>query len=376
LVLGLALAGGCASGSRIEQELPATLVEFEASANVRELWSADVGALGGKYDARLTPVVEGATLYVANAAGVVRAFATATGAPRWQTELNVPVTGAVAVGEGLVVVGTRGGDVIALDAAKGERRWSGKVSSEVQAPAAVRREVVVVQSVDGKVTAFSASDGRRLWVSARDEPALSLRGTSAPIVVSDAVLAGFGSGRIAALALRDGKLLWERVIAEPRGRNEIERLVDVDAGLLLWGETLFAVAYQGRVVAIDLRSGRNLWTREVSSAAGMDAERNALLVTDDKGHVLAFDPRAGASLWRQDKLRGRGLSGAVLHGQSVVVADAEGFLHWLALDDGHFVARHRLDSSPVRVRGIAEGATLYVASAAGRLAALQLEPRR
>jgi outer membrane protein assembly factor BamB len=376
LALGVVTLGGCSSTSRIEPELPAELAEFDASFSVQEIWTASVGALGGKHDSRLSPVLDGDMLYVANAVGVVRALSAENGETRWKVDLEAPVTGATGVGEGLVLVGTHSGEVIALDATSGERRWTSKVSSEVQAPPVARKGVVVVQTVDGQLTGLNSSDGKRLWVSAREEPALSLRGTGGPLIVSDFALAGFASGKIVAVSLRDGKLLWERVIAEPRGRNEIERLVDVDAPLLLYGETLFAVAYQGRVMAIDMRSGKVVWNRDASSSSSMDADRGALFVADDKGHVLAFDPRGGSNLWRQDKLHGRRLNGAVLHQKSVLVADAEGYLHWLAPDDGRFLARYRLDSSPVRVRAIAEGATVYVASSDGRVAALQLEPRR
>jgi outer membrane protein assembly factor BamB len=372
VVVTAAMLAGCSSSSRIEQELPATLVEFAPEAQVRELWTADVGALGGKYDAQLMPVVDGNAVYVTNTGGLVQALARDTGRRLWQTNIDAPVTGATAVGDGLVVLGTRKGDVVALDAGNGERRWTGKVSSEVQAPAVIRQGFVVVQTVDGKLAGLNSSDGKRVWVFDRSEPALSLHGTGTPIIAAGLVLTGFANGKIVALQLKDGKLLWEHTVAPPRGRNEIERLVDVDAPVLLWGETLFAVAYQGKVIAVDMRSGRVVWTRDVSSYTSMDAGRGSLFIADEKGNVLAFDPQGGSNLWRQDKLHGRRLSGPTLHDDAVMVGDFEGYLHWLGRDDGRLVARYRLDSSAIRVRGIADGSTLYAASRGGRLAALQL----
>jgi outer membrane protein assembly factor BamB len=368
----MALLVACSSKSRIEQELPATLTEFRSEAQVRVLWSTDIGSLSGKYDARLVPVLDGNTIYAANVKGRVIALAADSGRVRWESDVDAAITSATAIGEGLVIVGSRKGEVFALDANDGKPRWTGRVSSEIQAPAAVGRGVVVVQTVDGKITALSPSDGKRLWTFDRSEPALSLRGTSQPSIVSDVVLAGFANGKIVALQIKDGKLLWEQTVAQPRGRNELERLVDVDAPTLLWGETLYAVAHQGKVIALDVRSGRSAWSRDVSSHVAMDADRAAILVSDEKGQVFAFDARAGASLWRQDKLHGRRLSGPALHENLIAVGDFEGYLHWLARDDGHFVARYRLDNSPVRVRGIVDGSTLYVASQDGRLAALQL----
>ena len=68
--------------------------------------------------------------------------------------------------------------------------------------------MVVVQTVDGKLTGLSVADGKRLWVYERSEPALSLIGTAAPIVVDDFVLSGFASGKIVALNIKDGRALW------------------------------------------------------------------------------------------------------------------------------------------------------------------------
>lgn len=376
LVLAMAMLAACSSASRIEQERPATLTEFSPQAQVRELWSVSLGSFGGKFDSRLVPTLDGNTIYASNADGVVYAIASDTGQTRWSTNVDASVSGATAVGEGLVVVGTRKGVVIALDATNGEPRWTGRVSSEVQAPAALSRGIVVVQTVDGKITGLSASDGKRLWIFDRSEPALSLHGTSTPAIISDVVIAGFANGKIVALQLKDGKLLWEQTVAQPRGRNEIERLVDVDAPSLLWGNNLYAIAYQGKVIAIDMRTGRNAWSRDASSYVGMDADSSAVMVADEKGQLLAFDSKAGASLWRQDKLRGRDLSAPVLHNGLIAVGDFEGYIHWLARDDGHFVGRYRLDNAPVRVRGIVDGPTLYVASQDGRLAALQVTSKQ
>ncbi len=366
------LAAGCSSASRIQPEPPAELANFSPEWEVKERWSTSVGSLAGKYDSRLTPSLDNGVLYLASAKGRVSAVAADSGNSLWEKDLDTWITSATAVGDGLVVVGTRGGDIIALDAARGEPRWTAKVSTEAQAPAAVRNGVVVVQTIDGKVTGLDAKDGKRLWLFERSEPALSLRGTAAPILAADFVLTGFANGKVVALQSKDGKLLWEYTVAQPRGRNEVERLVDVDSPVLLWGDTLFAVAYQGKVIAVDTRSGRLIWSRDISSYAGLDASRDAVFVTDEKGYISAFDQRTGANLWRQEKMYGRGVGTPIVQNNAVVVGDFEGYLHWLAQDDGHFVARYRLDSLPVRSRGILDGDTLYFAGQSGRLVALQL----
>lgn len=373
-LLSLVSLLGCASPGPV-LEPPSPLVEFKPELQVRVLWSAEVGPLVGRGDDRLVPLLIDDTIYTVNSRGQVTALNADDGRILWQTELRLPVTGATGGGGDLLVVGTRKGEVVALDRRDGKQRWAARVSSEVLAPPAAGQGIVVVQTVDGKLFGLAAEDGRRLWVHERTEPTLSLRGHAAPVLVSDYVLAGFASGKVAVLQLRDGRVLGEFAVAQPRGRNEIERLVDVDAAPRVVGDVLFAASYQGKVVAVDVRSGRTIWSRDASTYTGLEVDHGNVYLTDEKGYVLALDRQNGASLWRQDKLRFRSLNAPVYHAGHVVVGDFEGYVHWLARDDGRFTARYRLGSAPIHAPALVREHTLYVADRDGRLAALAVERR-
>lgn len=370
LLLGALMAAGCAS--RSVREPPSPLFDFLPRANVESVWTADIGSSAGRH-LMLRPALSDGVVYAADARGQVSAYRADTGRRVWEVELSVPVGGAVGVGEGMVLIGTRRGALIALDAANGKELWREAVSSEVLAPATASRGVVAVQTVDGKLAGLSAKDGKRLWLYDRAEPALSLRGTSAPIIVDDVVLTGFASGRLVGVQLQDGRVLWELPVSQPRGRNEIERLVDVDATPIVRGEMLYAASYRGKLVAVNLRAGSVAWSRDISSFSNLALDDKNIYVTDDVGQVHAFDLRTGASGWRQEKLRGRGVSGPMYVDGRLVVGDAEGYVHYLAPDDGSLLARYRVGGGPVRA-GIVDGDLLYV-SASDTLAALRAVSR-
>lgn len=372
MALAAAFLLAACGGSRIVREPPAPLVDFVPEARVNALWVTDIGAGADKEFVKLSPFIDGGAVYAADTRGKVSAMEADTGKRKWSTDVEKHVTGAVGGGEGLVVVATRKGEVVALGEADGKRVWIANVSSEVLAPPAVRDGVVVVQTVDGKLYGLSAKSGERLWVYTRSEPALSLRGTSAPIIFADGVLTGFASGKIVAVQLKNGRLLWEHTVAEPHGRNEIERLVDVDISPLVAGDKLFAASYQGRIVAINLRTGAIVWSRDISTYSGMSADRSNIYVTDENGYVIALDQRTGASVWKQDKLRGRGLNAPTVVDGNIAVGDFEGYVHWLSRDDGHFIARYRLGGGAIRAKGLARDDTLYIASQGAELGAMRL----
>lgn len=369
-IIALATITGCAS--RSVREAPSPLVDFVPRAAIEPVWTVDIGSAAARHLA-LRPALYDGVVYTADAKGHVGAYRADTGRQVWEVNLKVPVSGAVGAGEGLVLIGTRKGALIALDAADGKEVWRVPVSSEMLAPAAAHGGVIAAQTVDGKLAGLAAKDGKRLWLYDRAEPALSLRGTSAPIIVDDVVLSGFASGRLVGLQLRDGRVLWELPVSQPRGRNEIERLVDVDASPIVHGDVLYAASYRGKLVAVNLRTGSIAWSRDVSAYAGLARDDKNLYVTDDVGQVHAFDLRTGASLWRQDKLRGRGVGAPMYVDGYLAVGDAEGYVHYLAPDDGSLIARRRIAGGPVRA-GVVDGETLYV-SAADTLAALRAVSR-
>ncbi|HHL45284.1 MAG TPA: outer membrane protein assembly factor BamB [Gammaproteobacteria bacterium] len=366
------LLSGCSS---TPVEPPAALVEFKPELAVKTVWSTRIGSGADEEDLRLFPRLAGDTLYVNDHKGTVVSLQADTGKQNWEIDLNKPLTSGPGYGDGKVVIGSADGQVIALSADDGKALWRAQLSSEILAPPAVGEGVVVAHTVDGKLFALDAADGAQLWIYDRTVPTLTLRGTSAPVILSDIVVDGFASGKIALLVLRDGRVLWEKSIAVPRGRSELERMVDIDASPLVMGSVLYVVSYQGRVAAIDLQSGRVLWSRSMSSYTGLAADERTLYLSDDEDRVWALNRSNGASLWQQEALQRRSLTAPAVYKESVVVGDMEGYLHWMARSDGHFVARFPLGSG-VRVAPVVSGERLYAYSNDGKLFCLEAAPRR
>jgi outer membrane protein assembly factor BamB len=175
-----------------------------------------------------------------------------------------------------------------------------------------------------------------------------------------------------AVALSNGQALWETRVAVPRGRTELERMVDIDADPIIADQTVYAVTYQGQVAAMKLFSGEVIWRRDMSSHAGLGVGPENVYVTDDSSHVWALKRSNNASMWRQAKLEARRLSPPAVFGQYVVVGDLEGYVHWLSKEDGQFAARLNIDSSSIVAAPVATSFAVYVYASGGELAALQI----
>lgn len=371
LLLGIS---GCSWFGDGPVDPPAALEAFTPQSTVRELWSLDVGKGPGDAYLRLQPAMLDKVLYLTDLRGNVQALSVENGAEQWRVSLHQEVTAGVGVGSDLVVVASRKGKVMALARQSGEERWRAQVPSEVLAAPAVGSGIVVVQTVDGRLSAFDAATGKRLWMVERTEPALSLRGTATPVIVSDVVFSGLASGRLLAVSVKDGRVLWEIPVSQPQGRSEIERLIDVDTPVLLVGRVLVAAAYQGKIVAISLDNGHLLWSRELSVFEPAASDGRNLYVSDSRGHITALDLRTGATVWTQEHLHGRRPAGPSVLDHALVVGDFEGYVHFLSLDDGRFVARDRISHSAILTSPLVQGDVAFVSAQDGNLEALRLEP--
>ena len=364
---------GCGGISRDDEDTftPTELQDFQPAIEIETVWSRRVVSGTGGRHLNLSPAAGGGRVFAAGHDGAVAAYDALAGKRLWETDTGVPVSGGPGMGSGLVVVGSSDGDVVALAGTDGAIAWRARVSSEVLSTPAVGERIVVVRTIDGKLFGLDTANGERIWVYDRTVPVLTLRGTSSPVIAGDVVIAGFDSGRLVAVLLADGRLAWESRVATPTGRTELERLVDIDADPVVSDDVVYAATSQGPVAAFDLYTGRLLWQQDLASHAGIGAGR-LLYVTDDEGRVWALDRDSGAWRWRQDGLKWRGATRPAEIGEYVVVADFEGYVHWLSIDDGRFVARARTGGSAVTASPVATGTTVYVLGANGSLTALTL----
>jgi outer membrane protein assembly factor BamB len=166
--------------------------------------------------------------------------------------------------------------------------------------------------------------------------------------------------------------VWEQRVAIPQGRSELDRVVDIDGGLLLSGGNLYVVSYQGRVAALELESGRILWQREASSSVGVAQGFGNVYVSLASGTVEGIDERSASALWNNDALARRQLSAPEVFSSYVAFGDLEGYLHLISQVDGRFVGRVRVDSDGLRARPLVVGGWLYAYGNGGELVALTI----
>ena len=375
LLLALTVVAGCkgdgSKGPKDNIDPPTELIDLVAERPVSRLWSADVGKGARLAGANIGTDVADGKVFTANLDGVVKALDSSSGRVIWQVETGVRLGGGPVTAEGLVAIGTLEGDLLVFDL-DGAQRWRSKLSSEVVSAPAIGQGLVVAMSNDGRTFAYDSNNGNQRWVVDSAVPALSLRGNSPPLISEKLTFLGQANGRVRAIDNVSGDIEWEALLGDTGGRTELERMLDIDGQMMLIQGDLFAVGYESKAQALAGESGRVLWTRDLSSYTGFTLTGAALLVTTTSGEVLNLDTRSGSALWKQDELKYRFLSTPAVQGDTVVVGDFEGYLHWLDIESGQIVARARPGKKGIRSTPVVADGILYALDLNGTLSAYRL----
>lgn len=373
LAVSLVGCGGSRVSKRENIQPPAELVNFDASIDIQQVWKRSVGKGEGRMGLQQRPVAGDGRLYFGNIKGEVLALDAQTGREVWKQRFDgLRFAGAPGFGEGTLVMSTLDGVVLALNPDNGNERWRASVTSEVIAQPAVARGLVVVRSNDGRLFGYATTDGTRRWIFDRALPSLTLRGNSPPLIVDTALFAGYDDGSVVALRLENGSPVWEQPVSVGEGRTDLDRMSDVDGEMAFRDGVLFAASYRGQVVAFEAMNARALWNREMSVYAGLALAGEAVLASDDRGNVWSLDQRTGSATWKQDALAHRWLSTPAYHAGYAVVADVQGYVHWMSMDDGRFVARTRLGKKPIKGSPLVVDDLLVVTTTDGDIAAYRV----
>lgn len=381
LVMSFALSAGCStitgwfSDDDFDPREPVELQKIDEQVKLKSRWSRGVGDGQGNGLYKINPILVNDSIYVASSEGKLASVDAKTGRVRWKSNLDLALSGGVGHHRDSIFVGASEGLVMRLSADSGEEIWRAVVSGEVLSAPQGDGRYVVAQTYDGKLIGFDYETGEIRWTYTSDVPVLTLRGTGTPMILGDNAIAGFADGKVVAVNLRSGNVAWESRVAIPQGRSEIERIVDIDGSMALQGNELYVASYQGRLVAIDIRSGRRLWQRNVSSVSGVGVGFGNVYVADEDGTVSAFLRNGQGVRWQNIDLGFRELSLPTPVNSYVATVDFEGYLHLLSQVDGEIVGRTKVDSKGARADMIARGNRLFVYTNDGALKAYDVEAR-
>lgn len=346
---------------------PKELTEIKDKIKVAQHWNAAVGkaSKSGEY-LRLKPVIGGGIIYTADASGLIRAVKKSNGEIKWTTQLKHGLVSGPSVADGYIAVGTNNSSLVLLNQDSGKQLWLTRVSGEILSPPKITHKKVIAKTIDGKVFAFNAADGKQLWMSEHGSPSLVLKASSSPVVMGNLVLIGFSDGKMDAVDINTGRLVWQRSIAYASGSSDVERLVDIVADPIIENNVVYLASYQGYIGALSLSDGQFIWRKPGSVYKNMLLSANTLYVSDSHDVLWSINKQNGKVNWKQKLLKARGLTEPTLIANNLVVGDKTGYLHFINSQTGEIIARFKTSGGVNSSPGVI-GKSLYVLTDNGML---------
>lgn len=375
----LSLLGGCSTISSTMSSLnpfggnavkPAALQPFTAQLKVANTWSVDVG---DSKSGNFAPVVLDSTVYAASEEGQVMAIDKATGKVKWKVKAAKQLKAGVAVTADTVAVVDNANNLLAFDL-DGKQKWQAALGSDVSSVPVGASGTIFVRTIDFSVLAYAAANGGQRWKYSRQLPPLTLR-VNTPVDVNNArVYAGFPGGRLVALDLNNGAVVWEGNLASPTGTTEIERIADVTGTPVYNFREVCAASFQGKVGCLDAVTARPIWSADFSAPSGSSVDDRYLIAPNELGDLFAFSRSGGKQVWRVETFQRRQPTSPTVIGRAVAVGDYEGYVHFIDRDTGKTIARTKVGSTSLTSQAVpVESDALLVQSRGGNVALISVK---
>ncbi len=351
-------------------------------------WSAKIGD-GDSRKLRITadPVVANGRVFTLDSGALVAATST-SGATLWSRDLTPPNDkqgqgsgGGIAVDGDTLYVSIGFGVLAALDASTGALRWTQQLESSGTGTPTVFDDLIYFTAGDDTGWALRKSDGRIEWQIGASTSFSNVLGAPAPALTSKFAIFAFGSGEVQGVFRKGGLGRWNTAVVGRRPGRAGSLISDVTSAPVVSGNRVFVGNSSGRLVALDVESGKRLWTARDGAMGPVWPVGGSIFAITDINELVRLNAADGSRIWgvplpNFTKTRPRRQSavfshhGPVIAGGRVIVASDDGVLRSYNPEDGTLTGRTEIPGGATTAPVVA-GGTLYVVSSKGQLHAFR-----
>ena len=183
-------------------------------------------------------------------------------------------------------------------------------------------------------------------------------------------------------AFRQGGLrLWDAQISGERLGVASSRVADITGDPVVVGDRVFAGTHSGRVVALNLGSGKRVWTANEGPLNPVWPAGDSVFLVSDRNELVRLSADDGSRIWahelplftdrrprRQAEIVGH--FGPVIAGGQLILASGDGQLRFFDPASGQLTGATSLPGGATS-NPVVAGSTLYVVSKKGQLLAFR-----
>jgi len=350
-------------------------------------WRANIGEGSGD-DGRIlnTPVVANGRVFTIDALAEISAFDAKNGERLWHLDVRLKdgekdgFGGGLAFAHGRLFVSTGFGHVLALDPSNGNELWRENIGIPMRAAPVVVGERLFAVTYDNQLWALSATNGEILWSHSGISESAGFLGAAVPAVGGEIVITPYSSGELLALRVENGRTIWTDSLGAQRpGTGSLAALNDINGSPVIYRGVAYAISHGGRLVAIDVRTGRRIWEQDIAGLNTPWIAGEFIFVVTVDGDVVCLARRNGQVRWvhslprfedAEERDKPMFWNGPLLLSDRLLVLGSNGAALSISPYSGRLLGKLELPHG-VRVAPIAANGTVYILADDGDLIALR-----
>ena len=356
----------------------------------QRVWQSKIGE-GGSANIALTaaPIVFNGLVMTLDTTGKVRAFALKTGDLRWETILKLNENagifgGGLGSGQNKIYISLGSGELIALNIQNGDELWRVSTGRALRSAPSYADGRIFVTTLDNMTFAFSASTGISLWSHTGMIANAALLGAASPAIENNKVILAYSSGEVYALQTNNGRIFWGDNLSVMRGSSGVARISHVRGNPVIDENMVFATSHSGRLIALELKTGRRLWELPIASRVMPWVAGNYLYIVSTDRQLICLTKRDGRVKWitklpefsfkdplplkKENKVIE--YSEPVLAGDRLIIASSIGKIYSVSPYTGRILGETQLDGN-IFIEPIVADKTLLLLDKQGNLTAFR-----
>lgn len=328
------------------------------SEHPQRVWTVHLDEGGDKRRAFVSqPIVAMDKVYAIDSLSILTAFNLSDGERLWRIDLGPDDAGGGSFGggaaydEGKLYVTTGYAQIVALNAETGAELWRKPLPAPVRGAPTVKNGRLVMVTVDNETLALSAEDGHQLWRHSGISEVASLVGAPSPAIEGNTVIVPYTSGEIFALRIENGTVEWSDVLASVKRTDQVAELSDIGGLPVIDRGHVYAAGNSDVFAALDLRSGRRLWDKDVGATHTPWVAGEYIYLITNNQQLACFEARTGhvrwvhqLRAWEDEEAKENRISwtGPIMAGGRLLVTSSYGDMVMVAPTTGEVISTEEL----------------------------------
>jgi len=235
-------------------------------------------------------------IYVGAASGYFYALNKKTGHKDWTAKLATAVYAEPVFDDAAVYVADRKGTIYALNKTDGKVLWQFDTGAEISSRPLLTADAIYVTTMTRQLIAIDREGRGRKWLVAQpgQSSQMTIKGSSSPVLYNGNIYVGYSDGTIVCHRTSDGSIVWSKPLT-----NRAARFTDVDSTPLIVNNVLYVSTLDDKTYALNPANGDMIWVANGGGPNDITPDAGRLYVAGN-GRVVALDINTGKPLWEQD----------------------------------------------------------------------------